>query len=250
MPLKGVFLDFGFVIGYPLREVDRSYFYLDWDGIGSILQDLEMAPFLKAGIQLKGLESFFREEIYDPFVRHEQTNHIDPQSNKLLLAKLDMIFDHPIDQAFVDKVLVHINTMKYLAIAPEAVTIIRDLKKRELRLAVISNMMLPGKLLLAKLDEANILNCFSHVVISSDAGYIKPHPKIFRCALEQSNLQAEEVLFVGDTYQQDIVGAKQVGMRTVWLNCRHEPESLAKDDPPDFEIESITQLSQLPIFHS
>jgi HAD superfamily hydrolase (TIGR01549 family) len=250
MPIKGIFFDFGFVIGYPLRDVDRSYFYLDWDGIGSILHDPELTPFLKPGIRLSDLASFFREQIYDPFVRHEQTDHIDPQSNKLLLAKLSMIFDHPIDQTFVDKVLVHINTMKYLAIAPEVAKIIHDLKRRGYWLSIVSNMMLPGKLLLTKLDEANILNCFDHILISSDAGYVKPHPQIFRCALEQSNLPAEEVLFVGDTYQQDIVGAKRVGLKTVWLNCRHEPRSLAENDPPDYEIESISQLIQLPIFNS
>ncbi len=250
MTLKGIFFDFGFVIGFPRSDIERRYFYLDWDGIEAIFKDQDLAKNLRARMDRAELENFFVQEIYHAFVKHEQSDAIDPQSNKLLLDHLHFVFDCPIDQSLVDKLLIHIDTMKYIVIDPMAVKVIAELKQKGLRISIVSNMMLPGKLLKAKLQEGKILSCFDAIVVSSDVGFIKPHPEIFREALAQSKLRAEEVLFVGDTYQQDIIGAKGVKLRTVWLNSRHEPRAMAKDDPPDYEIESLSQLMELPIFTS
>jgi HAD superfamily hydrolase (TIGR01549 family) len=193
------------------------------------------------------LEAFFDREIYRVFVEHEQTDAIDPQSNELLLNKLHLVFDCPINQLLVDRLLAHINTMKYITIDALAVKVIAELKQRDFRIALISNMMLPGKLLKAKLQEANILACFDIIAISSDVGFIKPHPEIFRRTVAQSKLSVDEVVFVGDTYQQDIIGAKRAGLKTVWLNNRHEPRSMAVENPPDFEIETLSELFEKPI---
>ncbi|MBN1579665.1 MAG: hypothetical protein JXA89_03105 [Anaerolineae bacterium] len=50
---------------------------------------------------------------------------------------------------------------------------------------------------------------------------------------------------MGDSYQQDIVGAKRVGLKTVWLNNRHEPRAMAVDNPPDYEIETLAEMRDL-----
>ena len=55
------------------------------------------------------------------------------------------------------------------------------------------------------------------VVISADLGRRKPVPAVFRSALEQLGAAAETTLFVGDDPQDDIEGAKAVGMRTAWV---------------------------------
>ena len=249
MIVKSIFFDFGFVIGYPTRGIDRRYFYLDWDGIDTILKDQDLAPHLQPKIGPLELEAFFDREFYSVFVKHEQTDAVDPQTNNLLLTKLHLIFDCPINQLLVDKVLAHLDTMKYIKIDAQAVTVVAELKRRGFQLALVSNMMLPGKLLEAKLQRANILTYFDHITISSDVGFIKPHPEIFRRALAASKLKPGEVVFVGDTYQQDIVGAKRVGLKTVWLNNRHEPRAMAKDNPPDHEIETLAELLEKPILH-
>jgi putative hydrolase of the HAD superfamily len=137
--------------------------------------------------------------------------------------------------------------MKYVTLDTKAVEVVAELKQRGFRLALISNMMLPGKLLKAKLREAHSLTYFDTIMISSEVGFIKPHPEIFHRTLRKSKLRPDEVVFVGDTYQQDIVGAKRVGLKTVWLNTRHEPRTIAHDDPPDYEIASLAELIEKPI---
>jgi hypothetical protein len=116
MTVKGVFLDFGFVIGYPTpgitRPRNRKYNYLDWDGIDTMLKDPDLTQHLRPGVGHAELEAFFDREIYRVFVEHEQTDAIDPQSNSLLLNKLHLVFHCPINQHLVDRVLTHLDTMK------------------------------------------------------------------------------------------------------------------------------------------
>lgn len=247
MTVKGIFLDFGFVIGYPTHNTTRKYFYLNWDGIDTLLKDPDLTPYLRSGVGHAELEAFFDRELYRVFTSHEQTDAIDPQSNSLLLNKLHLVFTCSINQQLVDRVLTHLDTMKYFTIDAKAVEVVAELKQRGFWLAVVSNMMLPGKLLKAKLQEAQVLAYFDTITISSDVGFIKPHPEIFRRALRESHLKPDEVVFVGDTYQQDIIGAKRVGLKTVWLNTRHEPRTMAQDDPPNYEIETLAELVEKPI---
>ncbi len=247
MPIKGVFFDFGFVIGYPAAGTARKYFDLNWDGVKTIVDDPEVAPDLRPGVGCAELEAFFDREVYRVFVEHEQTDFIDPQSNTLLLDKLHLVFGCPIDQVLVDRLLAHLDTMPTLSIDPQAVKVMAELRQRGFRLALVSNMMLPGKLLKARLQAAGALAYFDDIGVSSDVGFIKPHPEIFHQTLVRSALNPDEVVFVGDTYRQDILGAKRAGLKTVWLNSRHEPRALAIDNPPDYEIETLVELLEIPI---
>lgn len=247
MTLQGVFFDFGYVLGYPAAGIDWKYLYLDWDGMATIFQDRELKQRLKPGVGREELEEFFEREIYQVFVEHERTDSIDPQSNLLLLARLHQVMDGPIDQPLVDRLLAHLDTMKYITLDASAVKVVAELKRRGFRLGLVSNMMLPGRLLKSKLQQAYAMAYFDAIAISSDVGFIKPHPGIFRYALSQCQLRADEVVFVGDTYRQDILGAKRVGMKTIWLNCRGEPRALAAEDPPDGEIETLLELIEKPV---
>lgn len=243
--LRAVFFDFGGVIGHPPPGIDRKYFYLDWDGIGAILLDRELSKRLRPGNGQPELVEFFEQEIYGVFVQHEQTDGIDPQSNKLLLNNLHKIFNPPIDQPLVDQVLIHLDTMKMIAIDSTAVGILAELRRRGYRLGLVSNMMLPGRLLIARLQAAHLFSLFHTITISSDVGFIKPHPGIFHRALTDNYLTAREAIFVGDTYHQDILGAKGAGMKTVWLHCLDNPPSASIKDLLDFEIEALNRLLEI-----
>jgi len=245
MITKGILLDFGYVIGFPIIGVEWKYLYMDWNGIKSILKDEELKHRLQQNTSYEELEAFFNKEIYNVFKKHEKTDFIDPQSNSLLLNRLHLVFRRPITQQIVDRILDHINTMKYINIDPESIKVIAELKKKGYRLSLVSNMMLPGKLLKAKLQETNALSIFDNIAISSDVGYLKPHPEIFIHTMKQLNLKADELVFIGDTYKQDIVGAKKVGIRTIWLNTRKEPKEIAMNNLPDYEITKLSDLIKI-----
>ena len=78
------------------------------------------------------------------------------------------------------------------------------------------------------------------VIVSSDVGVAKPDPAIFELALDRLGYLAEETVFVGDSWQADMVGAMNAGLHAIWFN-RKGAEPLTAHEP----IAIIKQLSEL-----
>ncbi len=82
---------------------------------------------------------------------------------------------------------------------------------------------------------------FRVVVSSESARAYKPAPGIFHEALRLIGSRPEETLYVGDSQDDDIVGARRAGMRIAWLN--RKGEALKPDIPqPDYEISSLQEV--------
>lgn len=77
-------------------------------------------------------------------------------------------------------------------------------------------------------------------VSSSELGYMKPHPAIFRAALDRMRVPAEESVMVGDSLIHDVEGARRVGMHGVWL----ARDGGAPGEAPGVPV--ITTLRDLP----
>lgn len=86
------------------------------------------------------------------------------------------------------------------------------LSKAGYRIGLVSNFASELRLIL---EDKGILSYFDPLVISAEAGVEKPNPAIFRMALEQSGLAAQDVLYVGDHEINDIWAPAQVGMDAV-----------------------------------
>ena len=76
-------------------------------------------------------------------------------------------------------------------------------------------------------------------VSSSDHGYLKPNPSIFRAALELVGVDPTDGLMVGDSLTHDVAGARQVGMRAVLL-------ARSGDATPPDGVPVIRTLAELP----
>lgn len=92
---------------------------------------------------------------------------------------------------------------------------LRILRARGVRLGLISNS---HRCLASFQSYFELEGLISVSVSSSDHGFMKPHPSIFRAALELMQVQAGEAAMVGDSFAHDIVGATQVGMRGILLS--------------------------------
>jgi putative hydrolase of the HAD superfamily len=58
---------------------------------------------------------------------------------------------------------------------------------------------------------------FDIIIFSSDVRYKKPNPKIYRLALDRMQLDPEEVLFIGDTPENDITAPREIGMQAIHI---------------------------------
>jgi HAD superfamily hydrolase (TIGR01549 family) len=92
------------------------------------------------------------------------------------------------------------------------------------------------------MHDTGIRDLFDAIVISADTGLRKPNQLIFRKILDLMHLQARDILFVGDTPQDDILGAERAGMHTAWINRRGKP---IPEGVPAPDI-TITDLAELP----
>ena len=80
------------------------------------------------------------------------------------------------------------------------------------QIAVISNA--DGKIE-DVLRRCGIAHCFRTITDSGNVGCEKPHPAIFRAALRDMGVAANETLYVGDVYSVDYLGATRFGMQAI-----------------------------------
>ncbi|MBW1992027.1 MAG: HAD family hydrolase [Deltaproteobacteria bacterium] len=116
---------------------------------------------------------------------------------------------------------------------------------RRFSLGVITNFYGSAARILA---EEGLGEFLSVVVDSATAGVRKPNPAIFQAALDKMALLPERVAYVGDSYRQDMVPAKQVGLVTIWLRNDAMSAPLPPDFDPavaDFEIHTLPDLEAL-----
>ena len=90
-------------------------------------------------------------------------------------------------------------------------TLVR-LREAGIQTGVVSNFdgRLPGIL-----EGLGLLPLLDTVILPADAGAAKPDPRIFSAALERLRVRAGETVFVGDHAEQDLAGARSVGLQAV-----------------------------------
>jgi putative hydrolase of the HAD superfamily len=109
---------------------------------------------------------------------------------------------------------------------------------------LISNSgVTPGRVLRQVLNDQKILQYFSCTLFSDEVGYHKPHPTIFRKAIKELNVKANDTIHVGDLLEPDVAGAKAVGMKAVWFNATERNYQTDEIElTPDHEIKTLSQL--------
>lgn len=102
---------------------------------------------------------------------------------------------------------------KHVSIDEEAVPVLRSLARRKV-LCLISNFDHPPHVYRI-LSEYGLDSLFRKVIISAEVGCRKPDPMIFSKALEGTGLHCREVVYVGDTEEEDVTGALAASMKPV-----------------------------------
>jgi len=108
-------------------------------------------------------------------------------------------------------------------VRPDARPMLRALKERALRTGLLSNTHWPRRQHEEWLERDGVLDLLDARVYTSDLEYVKPHPEAFGALLDAVGVEPEQAVFVGDRLHDDVAGAKQLGMRTVWCattSCR------------------------------
>jgi len=99
---------------------------------------------------------------------------------------------------------------------PAAPPILERLRTRKLSLGVLSNF---DYRLYRILEGLSLRARFDSITISSEAGYAKPAPEIFRAALARHGVAADEAIHIGDSDTHDLAGARAIGMPAIIVDA-------------------------------
>jgi putative hydrolase of the HAD superfamily len=118
---------------------------------------------------------------------------------------------------------------------PETLDVLKELQRLQYKLGIISNF---DSRIYSVLQSLNISSYFDSITISSQTGFAKPHPEIFKAAIRAAGVPANRILFVGDNLTDDVQAGAAAGMHTILIdrNGQHSGSKSAKS------IQNLTDL--------
>ena len=176
-------------------------------------------------------------ELWEEYGRGEVTK--EELNRRRFLYPLEQVGegDASLAQRFSDDFFSVIPTKRKLM--PHAREVLDNLSGRY-NLYILSNGF--QKLQCRKMRSAGIDGYFRKVVLSDDIGVLKPHAPIFHFALSATQSQLEESLMIGDNWENDVAGARAVGMHQVFFDVE------GRHDLPFVPTYHITDLRELLSF--
>lgn len=117
------------------------------------------------------------------------------------------------------------------------------LKEKGIRTGVISNITYASEVVAERINRELPDNEFEFIIATSGYLFRKPHKRIFELALEKADLPADEVWYIGDNYNCDVVGARNAGIFPVWYVGAIESAYEEKEDV--LTIKSWTKLMDM-----
>ena len=244
MELKAIFFDVGgtienfrFTKEFRLNQV--HYFRECLQGAGVLLpqNDQELTDLISAGITAYRkwtLTSQIELSTFEIWSKYVFTNlPIDPVALQQISEELSYIYE----------------TKFYLReLRPEIPEVLAAIQQMGLKIGCISNTQSLTQVP-QTLENYQISQYFSPIVLSSQYGRRKPDPAIFYHAARLANLPTSACAYIGDKINRDVLGARKAGFRLA-LQIRHIYDDGEKDEGavPDAIIHSMTEL--LPILEA
>ncbi len=118
---------------------------------------------------------------------------------------------------------------------PHLLRTLGELKKQSIRLGIITNGK--GAFQMNNIRALGIEKYFDTILVSEKEGIQKPNPEIFHRALRRLNTSADKSIYVGDHPENDVNGAKQIGMIGIWKRDKQW-----KNVEADFMIDDLHEL--------
>ncbi|MGH7327281.1 MAG: HAD family hydrolase [Polyangiaceae bacterium] len=127
---------------------------------------------------------------------------------------------------------------KHYSPFPGALELLDKLRDRGMKLGLITNGF--AETHYEKLKLLGLESAFDAVLCADEVGMVKPDPKIFLHACELLATPPQKAAMVGDRYFRDIVGAREAGLFTIYLDVH--AEKTPPDKAPDVSVKGIEEV--------
>ncbi len=221
LPFKVILFDLGNTL---------IYFDADWEVVLAESADRMVSALLAAGCRLNK-EKFtadFLHSIRDRSTRREQDYSEIPTESLIrsLLAAQNQPFVPPSLLRIALQAMYTV-TQAHWRVEPDAIDTLKSLASLGCKLGMISNAG-DASDVNTLVNKAGLRPYLTKVWISAEVGYRKPHPRMFELALDYFQINSKEAVMVGDSLGEDILGAINMGIATIWLTRRADtPENQA-----------------------
>jgi putative hydrolase of the HAD superfamily len=234
-PYKAILFDWAYTLVDLVCEDDRAAFN-------------EMIKFLKEkDVKVPEFDMIFSayQELFYGLIRESKETHREANFETVLRY---LFFKYSIEldgrASWKDVLTTYYRVIHGVRLVyPDVVSTLKAFRESGIPMAIISNTTNPEFIKKKELLQTGLNEYFEFAVFSSTTPYRKPHPTIFKAAISRLGVDAENILFVGDDLQMDVVGAESVGMPTAWLN--RDGSILEKNINPIYEITSLSELLTL-----
>jgi putative hydrolase of the HAD superfamily len=132
---------------------------------------------------------------------------------------------------------------KQEALVPGAIATLEVLRKRNLRLALVTNGN--SEMQRGKIQKFGLAPLFDNILIEGEFGSGKPDESVFRHTLEKLNVSPADAWMVGDDLERDIAPCRALGIYTLWVDRRGNGLSDDGKVCPDAIIRNITEIPAL-----
>ena len=229
-----------------LKDIKTIFFDLDntlFDHVraeqATLIDLLDSKPELFAKVNR---EDFLRTYDKNNTILWKQMADGEVSPAELKILRFKMTFEElsltPIDYPMFSE--------KYLTIYLEQAFVVSnaveilDYLKPKYSLGILSNGF--PKVQESKLSRLNMQSYFEYKIYSEDIGVAKPYPGIFSEAERKANSKPFETVYIGDSYENDIVGAKNFGWQAIFFNPKKTSEN---NSLADFEISDLKEIKNI-----
>ncbi len=129
--------------------------------------------------------------------------------------------------------------------AEDTIPTLITLRKQGYKIGIISNAG-DAKNVYRLIDRNHLRRYMDVIFISAEIGVRKPAPLIFKMALDHLGGSPLDAVMVGDTLRADILGAKQVGISSIWITRQADTPQNNEDRSTILPDASISTLMELP----
>jgi putative hydrolase of the HAD superfamily len=212
--IRGVIFDYGSTL---------ITFDGDWAEIRAQAHRALLEALRADGVKLR--ESSFLERLarkFDEYERKRLIDHAETTATAVLVETLqaERVPPQPLSRLQRGLRAMYAVSESHWKLFPQTHTALRRIRALGLRMAMLSNASDAANVR-RMLVNHKLVKIFDPVVISAEIGVRKPDARAFQPILTAWGIPPAQIVMVGDQLGMDVIGAKNLGMKTIWL-CTEE----------------------------
>lgn len=242
--LKGILFDFDDTL------IDWSEVDLEWRDIESSRLS-KVHEYINRDVQpfevlLSDLITAYMNNTRDAWAEGRSTLRAPNMPEVLMSTLTDLGVAH--DKLKQDDLLTAYDwgTVPGTFVFPDVPPVLEELIANNIKIGIVTNASQPMAMRDAELVSHKLMDYFPDCRLSAaDAGYLKPHPRIFEYALNVMGTSADETVFIGDNPVADIAGAQAAGMRAILRVKKIAQKMISGLIVPDAALNTFEELPHI-----